>query len=144
MHWWSRRDRYDERRGASRETFLRSVVQAKLRDLARGWRAAKRGSGQRPLSLDAPMSDDDPDGPTIGEMLPSQERLEADLAGVLDLRQITSHLSERQREIIAGVTAGMTKTALSTRLDISRDTLHRELKHIQQVFRDEGLADHLE
>ncbi len=144
LHWWSRRSRYEPGRGASRETFLRKVVKSKLFDIGRGWTSMKRGSGQRHLSMDAPMSDDDPDGPTIGEMLPSEERLEADLAGLLDLRQITSRLSERQRHIIAGVTAGMTKTTLSTRLDISRDTLHRELKRIQQVFRDEGLADHLE
>ncbi len=37
--WWSQRERYDEARGASRGTFLRRVVQGKLRDLARGWTA---------------------------------------------------------------------------------------------------------
>ena len=142
-HWWSQRDRYDEARGASRGTFLRRVVQGKLRDLARGWTAEKRGSGHLPLSLDAPASAHDHQGRTIGEMLPSQERLEADLASLLDLRQITSRLSERQRDIIAGVTAGMNKAGLSRQLGISRDTLHEELRRIQQVFRDEGLADHL-
>ncbi len=143
-HWWSQRDRYDEARGASRKTFLRKVVCGKLRDLARGWTTEKRGSGHLPLSLDAPASARDHQGRTIGEMLPSQERLEADLASLLDLRQITSRLSERQRDIIAGVTAGMNKTDLSRQLGISRDTLHEELRRIQQVFRDEGLADHLQ
>ncbi len=139
----SQRDRYEVARGASRGTFLRIVVQGRLRDLARGWTAEKRGSGRLPLSLDAPASAHDHQGRTIGEMLPSQERLEADLAGLLDLRQITSRLSERQRDIIAGVTAGMNKTDLSRQLGISRDTLHEELRRIQQVFRDEGLTDHL-
>ena len=141
--WWSQRERYDEARGASRKTFLRKVIQGKLRDLARGWTAEKRGSGHLPLSLDAPASACDHQGRTIGEMLPSQERLEADLASLLDLRQITSQLSERQRDIIAGVTAGMNKSDLSRHLRISRDTLYEELRRIQRVFRDEGLAEHL-
>ena len=141
--WWSQRERYDEARGASRGTFLRRVVQGKLRDLARGWTAEKRGSGHLPLSLDAPASAYDHQGRTIGEMLSSQERLEADLASLLDLRQITSQLSERQRDIIAGVTAGMNKSDLSRHLRISRDTLYEQLRHIQRVFRDEGLAEHL-
>ena len=144
LHWWSRRSRYEPGRGASRETFLRKVVKSKLFDIGRSWTSMKRGSGQRPISMDASMSDDDPDGSTIGETHASQERFEADLAGLLDLRQITSRLSERQRDIISGVTADVTKTELSTRLDISRETVYRELKRIQQIFRDEGLADHLE
>ena len=144
QQWWSQRDRYDEHRGASRSTFLRRVVRAKLQDIARGWKAGKRGSGHRPFSLDAPISRDDPDGPTLTEMLPSQERLETDLAGLLDLRQITARLSDRQRRIIAGVTAGMKKTDLSGQLGISRDTLHDELRRIRQTFREEGLAEHLE
>ena len=143
-HWWSQRDRYDEARGASRKTFLRKVVRGKLRDLARGWRAGKRGFGHLPLSLDAPASAHDRDGRSLGDILPSQERLEADLASLLDLRQITSRLSERQRDIIADATPGMNKADLSRQLGISRDTIYRELERIQQIFRDEGLADHLE
>lgn len=142
--WWSQRDQFDGRRGASRRTFLRKVVRATLQDLARGWRAEKRGSGHPPLSLDAPASPGDPDGPLFGELLPSHGEVEADVAAAIDLQRITARLNKRQRGIIAGVTAGMTKTALSKQFRISRDTIHEELKRIRQVFRDEGLAPHLE
>ncbi len=144
MHWWSRRDRYDEHRGASRKTFLRKVVRAKLLDLARGWKAEKRGSGLRPLSLDTPISPDDLEGPTLAEMLPAQEDMGSDVAAIADWNKLIALLSDRQRRIIEGVKAGMTKTDLSKQFRISRDTLYEELKRIRQVFRDEGLAPHLE
>ncbi len=143
-HWWSRRDRYDERRGASRKTFLRIVVGAKLLDLARGWKAENRGAGLRPLSLDTPISPDDLEGPTLAEMLPAQEDMGSDVAAVADWNKLIARLSDRQRRIIAGVSTGMTKTDLSRQFRISRDTLYEELKRIRQVFRDEGLAPHLE
>ena len=143
-HWWSQRARYDERRAASRETFLRKVVRGKLQDLARGWRAEKRGSGRAAISLDAPVSRDDPDGPTLGAFLPSGKDVEMDAAAAAGLKMITARLSSRQRRIIAGVLDGMTKSGLSKRLDISRDTLHRELKRIQHIFREEELAEYLE
>lgn len=144
LHWWSQRDLYDERRGASRQTFLRRVVRRKLQDLARRWAAQKRVSGQRTLSLDAPPSHRHPHGAAIGDMLPDHRDVSADVSVAVHLNRLTAKLSDRQRRIIEGVRAGMTKTALSERLEISRDTLHEELRRIQQVFRDGGLASHLE
>jgi RNA polymerase sigma factor (sigma-70 family) len=143
QHWWSQRDRYDARHGASRMTFLRKVVRGRLHDLARGWRAEKRGSGQQPLSLDAPASRDDPTGPTIREALRDRRDLGSDVSAAVDWSRLNAKLSDRQKQIIDGVTAGMTKTDLSRQLQISRDTLHRELKRIRQTFQDEGLAEYL-
>ena len=140
--WWSQRDRYDEARDASRKTFLRSVVQARLRDLTRGWRAAKRGSGHLPLSLDAPISRNEPDGPTIGDLLADQRTSDSTVA--LDIQRLTDRLSARQRWIIGGTRLGFTKTEISRWLSISRDTLHEDLRRIREVFRDGGLAPHLD
>ncbi len=142
VHWLSRRQRYDERRGASRSTFLRKVVRAKLQDLALGWKAAKRGAGQQPLSLDAPMSRNEPDGPTIGDLLADQRT--SDSAVALDIQRLTDRLSARQRWIIGGTRLGFTKTEISRWLSISRDTLHEDLRRIREVFRDGGLAPHLD
>jgi len=144
LHWWRQRDEFDTERGAARSTFLRRVVRAKLLDIERAWKAKKRGEGQRPLSIDASVSPGDPEGPSLAEVLPARGELGSDIAAALDRQRLTAHLSARQREIIAGVTAGLTKGELSRRLGVSRDTLHEELGRIRQVFRDEGLAPHLD
>jgi RNA polymerase sigma-70 factor (ECF subfamily) len=144
LHWWRQRAEFDIERGASRSTFLRRVVRAKLRDIERAWKARKRGEGQRRLSLDAPASPDDSDAPTLAEVLPARGDLGSDIAAALDRQRLTTHLSARQREIIAGVLAGLTKNELSSRLGVSRDTLYEDVKRIRQVFRDEGLAPHLD
>ncbi len=141
-HWWSQRDRYDEARGASRKTFLRKVVRAKLQDLARGWKAAKRGAGQQPLSLDAPMSGNEPDGPTIGDLLADQRTSDSTVA--LDIQRLTDRLSARQRWIIGGARLEFTNTEISRWLSISRDILSEERRRIREVFRDGGLAPHLD
>jgi len=144
QHWWSQRGRYDARHGASRMTFLRRVIRRRLQDLARGWRAEKRGSGQQPLSLDDPASRDDPTGPTIGEAQRHRGDLGLDVSADIDFRRLYAKLSDRQKRIVDGVTAGMKKTDVSTQVQVSRDTLHRELRRIREIFRDEGLADCLD
>lgn len=144
LHWWKRRDRYEAGRGASRKTFLRKVVRAKLQDLARGWRAQKRGSGGRPLSLDAPASRRAPDGATIGDMLHDGDHLASNVSAAVDVESLIARLSARQQRIVAGVKAGTNNTELSRHLGISRDTLQEELRRIRQAFREEGLAPYLD
>ena len=142
--WWRQRAEFETERGASRSTFLRRVVRAKLLDIERAWKAKKRGEGQRPLSLDTPISPDDSEASTLAEVLPARGDLGSDIAAALDRRRLTTHLSARQREIIAGVLAGLTKNELSSRLGVSRDTLYEDVKRIRQVFRDEELAPFLD
>lgn len=143
VHWWRRRSEYDESRGASKSTFLRSVVRARLLDIERAWKAAKRGRGRRPLSLDASISDDD-ERQMLRETLRAPGDFESPVGTATDLQRLTARLSERQRKVIAGAAAGLTRTELSQRLRVSRDTLHEELRRIQQVFREEGLAPYLD
>ena len=144
FHWWRQRAEFETERGASRSTFLRRVVRAKLLDIERAWKAKKRGEGQRPLSLDTPISPDDSEAPTLAEVLPARGELGSDVAAVVDRLRLTARLSARQRRIIAGVTAGLAKGELSRHLGVSRDTLNEEMKRIRQVFRDEGLASFLD
>jgi RNA polymerase sigma factor (sigma-70 family) len=144
LHWWKRRDGYEAGRGALRKTFLRKVVRAKLQDLARGWRARRRGSGGRPISLDAPASRRAPDGATIGEALHDGGDLASNVSAAVDVESLIARLSARQQRIVAGVKAGTNNTELSRQMGISRDTLQEELRRIRQVFREEGLAPYLD
>ena len=141
-HWWQQRGRYDAARRASQKTYLRRVVRAKLQDLARGWTAAKRGSGRASVSLDAPAWLDEPDGPALRETLADPRQPDSTLA--LDIQQVIRRLSPRQRRIISAKRLGLRNTEISKRLDISRTTVQDEISAIRDIFRDAGLAPFLE
>ena len=76
LHWWSQRQRYNETRGASKKTFMRRVVKAKLIDIERTMKAGKRGGGHHPLSLDAPLSHEPGEERTLGDTVPRQRNRE--------------------------------------------------------------------
>lgn len=142
VHWWRQRGRYLAERGASRGTYLRRVVESRLQDLARRWRAAKRGSGQAPVSLDAAVSPGESEGVTLGETLADPTSQDPTLA--LDIRDVIGRLSLRQRRIISAKTQGLRNTEISRLLDVSRTTVQEELSAIRGIFRDAGLAPFLE
>jgi len=138
QHWWTQRGRYRAERGASPRTYLRKLANRKLIDLEREQNAAKRGGGQRPLSLDAPVGDDD--ASTLGSLLEAgqqPERLQA------ALNRARAKLSSRQRRIVVALDVTASKSEAARLADVSRDTLYAELASIRDVFRDEGLDEFL-
>lgn len=143
LHWWTQRPRYSSQRGASLATFLRRVVKAKLLDIERIIKAQKRGGGRRALSLDQSLDDEDLDADTLGEVLADSADTDGEATARIALDQALSHLSPRQRQLISGLEAGYSMSQLSRALRLPRTTLYDELNRIKQVFRDEGLAPHL-
>lgn len=135
IHWWRQRPRYDTRRGASLFTYLHKVVKAKLHDIDRHHQSHGRGGRQPAVSLDALLLS--PGQPTRLANLSS-----GDAQQHLDLDRAMKQLTERQRTIVSGLYAGLDKSEIAQRLEVSRDTLHRDLARIRQIFRDEGLAGH--
>lgn len=59
----------------------------KLLDFAEAERAAKRGGGTAPLSLDRPWESADADGPTLREVLPGPDQGPQGVAEAAELRQ---------------------------------------------------------
>lgn len=143
LHWWLQRPKYQARRGASVETYLRHVVNAKLTDLERVARAQKRGAGVEESSLDAPLSAAGNDGGTLGDLVPGTDDTAAEAEFEVIRTQALSRFTRRQRDLVLGLEQGHSISEVSRRPGVPRPTLHDELKRIQLVFRDEGLAPFL-
>ena len=144
VHWWTQRPRYNSKREASIETFLRRVVKGKLIDLERGIKAQKRGRGRRPASLEKPISSEKSDSDTLANLLNAHSDTAQDAIHRVSLEAALSRLSPRQKQIIAGLLEEPPKSQISLRLGVPRATLYDELKRIQRIFRDEGLNQFLD
>lgn len=144
LHWWSQRSRHSQERGASLTTFLRRVVKAKLIDIERGIRAQKRGGGRVAQSLGKSLMPDDPDASTLGDTIRDSTDVESEAMLQITLRKALARLTPRQRRLTSGLSAGTSMSELSKALGVPRPTLYDEMKRIQQVFCDEGLAPYLE
>jgi RNA polymerase sigma factor (sigma-70 family) len=143
LHWWLQRDRYREERQASRRTFMRRVLNAKLVDLAREAKAAKRGGGHITDSLDREVDEVRVDGSVLGDLIPDNVDVEAEGSLRVDLERGVALLTERQRLIVRTLGAGYRISEVSRRSGLSRDSLHEELRRIRRTFRDAGLGDYL-
>ena len=139
LHWWTKRSKYDGGRGASLETFLRTVVNTKLIDLERGINAQKRGGGRGEASLDQPLTSDEPDGDIVADTLPDPMDTAREAVERVSLEVALCRLSSRQKQIIAGLEARYPKSQISQILGIPRATFYDDLKRIRLIFRDEEL-----
>lgn len=118
---------------------MKRVLDAKLRDIERRVRAAKRGQ-DRPLSLDAPVGDG---ADTLGDVL-AHTGDEANQALIrLAIQRAADRLSPPQSAIVTGLAAGESVTEISRRIAISRSAVYEQLKEIREAFRDEGLEEFL-
>jgi len=144
FHWWTQRPRYTETRGASIETFLRRVVQAKLIDLEREIKAQKRGSGRQADSLDRPLNLEEPDADPLGDTVASNANTEGEATLQVSLEVALSRLSPQQKQIIVGLAEQDQMSHISQRLGVPRATLYDDLKRIRRVFQDEGLNQFLD
>jgi len=142
LHWWSQRQRYNETRGASKKTFMRRVVKARLIDIERTMKAGKRGGGHHPLSLDGPLSREAGEGRTLGDTVPAGET-DIEVMSSVIREHLLSRLTPGQRRLVVGLEAGMGMSEMSKRLQVPRATLYDELERIRRVFRDEGLEEFL-
>ena len=124
-------------------TFLRTVVKAKLIDIERTMKATKRGGGQHPLSLDAPLSHEAGEERTLSDTVPARETDSEVMSSVIR-EQLLSRLTRRQRRLALGLEAGMSMSEIGRRLAVPRGTLYDELERIRQVFRDESLEEFLQ
>jgi RNA polymerase sigma-70 factor, ECF subfamily len=140
-HWLRQRSRFDPSRGASPKTFMRRVLEHRLADVAARQRAAKRGSDERPLSLDRPIREGSPTA--LGEVLPASGQGEDDLLRAIAVGMAEGRLSPRQRAIARALADGMPKSELARHLHLARSTVYEELARIKAIYRDEGLDEFL-
>ncbi len=143
IHWWLRRERYREEREASRRTYMRRVLNARLVDLRREAQAAKRGSGRITDSLDRELGEEKEDGLALGDLVPGNVDVEAESSLRVDLQRVAALLTRRQLIFIRELSAEKPVTEISQRMGVSRDTLYQELRRIRGMFQDAGLEEYL-
>ena len=141
-HWQKVRASYSSAAGATKETYLERVVTRRLISIQREWRAATRGGGVLPLSLQRPIRDNDSsDELTLGDLLIAPENQNLDLS--VDLQRVIAQLTPREQLIVAGLAEQLDKLAIADRIGVSRDTVNEDLKRIRAVCAEAGLRDYL-
>jgi RNA polymerase sigma factor (sigma-70 family) len=140
IHWSTVRNRYDSTRGASIESYMRTVIRRKLIDISRERDAGRRVALDRADSLDAPVGEED-SGETFHELLGDPKRPDLDLS--MDLPMAIKKLTSRQKKISELRAAGLSVKAISEGLAVHRSTVHDEIRRIRRIFTDVGLRDYL-
>ena len=139
IHWLGVRERYQEDRGASRQTYMGKVIRNRMLELVRSENTDIRraNAAAEPLSRfvdseDAAPSVDLEDRSIRPDDFELRERLEI----------ATSQLTDRQKRIL-DLYADESIAAIARDLDICRSTVYEEVERIRKVFEDCGLKDFL-
>ncbi len=142
--WLRAKHTYCADRGASLATYIGTVVENRLRDLARAARAARRWSPGSVLSLDAPIGEDgDPLADLLRDDTPTPD-VEAERHEIAErLARVRSRLPRRQRDLFDALGEDRPRAGIAHDLGISRDTLYEDIRRIQDACRDAGLEDFL-
>ena len=142
LAWHRARETYRPDRGASLSTYFGSVVENRLRDLAREARAGRRWSPRGALSLDASIGDDgDPLADFLQDDAPDPA-VEAERGELLErIARVRRHLPRRQRDVLDALAEDRPRAGIARDLGISRDTLYEDIRRIQDACRDAGLED---
>ena len=146
-HWYMVKNTYDERKNASRQTYMGRIIQNKLQDIIRKQTTDKRKIWHHTISLEEKI-DDEKDSPTL------LDQLDADLATEtyrnpsesldlrIDLENAKMNLNPKQRKICDMLMKDHSITDISKILATPRSTIYDEIKRISRIFEDGGLANY--
>ncbi len=145
MQWLFAKGQFDPDREATEKTFMKRVVRNRLLNILQEIRARKREIRLNSISLEKEMEINE--GKEIekfigvdGDVVKVNAR--ADLG--VGLSQAFIQMSARQKRLCRLLgEEGLSISEASRRLKIPRTTLHSEILRIREIFRKEGLADHL-
>jgi RNA polymerase sigma-70 factor (ECF subfamily) len=143
-HWYFKRDQYDPSKPASCRTYMRSVLENKLRDIVQAKERNIRKAIYNSLPIDMFLIDDKDDLSGCFTIIDKElERAAGDDVADLLARAIEK-LSHRQRELCRLIQEeSLNMKQVGERLNIPRGTLFDEVLRIRDVFRQEGLRDYL-
>ncbi len=138
VHWYLKRDRYMQERGASVRTFMAKVVKTRLQMILREQQADKRKAMYEATSLDESVGEDEI---PLGEMLVNPES-STDYAVRLDIEAVLELLTPLQKDICRLLAQEYPVKQVAERLGKPRTTVRDEIKRIRQVFLQKGLKEH--
>ncbi len=127
-HWQLKRSRFRPERGASIKTYMRTVLNNRLRSLLRRELSDRRRIQHVMISLDEPL---DEAGTTLGDILPSDI---SEISGRLDVASVISRLTPLQRQICQLLAEDVPASQIAKMLGKPRRTVRREIDRIRRVF----------
>ena len=141
--WLQQRQLYRADGGASAPTFLRRLAERHLLDIEDRLHAQKRGGGALPLSIDqaAPGHPDT----NLGDLIPTPEGDPAAACEQAELRERIRQvpLTDRQRQVLAGMLDQLTPTEIHRRFGMSRPLVYLEMPAITRAIENAGLKTYL-
>ena len=145
-HWYFRRDKFMDSKGASKSTYMSNVIKNKLMDMVAERMAEKRKTDQMSISLDAPISEDD-ETAIIDKIA---DKLTEDISSVIhviglknDLATALDKLTPQQKELCRLLEDGVSIKEAGQKLNIHRSTVYEEIKRIAQTLEGDGLKNYL-
>jgi len=135
LHWVAKRRHYTADRGASMETFFRTVAKNLLADIYAEQKAAKRGSGSTPLSLDQPVHQRENDAAVYGDFIPDPRDIASEVEGKVERELLLGSLTPRQRDLVLWFEQGYKLAEVAQKMRIARTTLNDELNRVRKLFR---------
>lgn len=134
-HWYFNRGRFRPDAGASRATFMSTVLANHLKFILRTQLADKRKAGHLSLSLDDPADDD---GVTLADMIPTEET-ESDSALNIDVRSALAGLTPLEKSICYLISQGYPVAQIAEALGKPRSTVRDRIRRIREAFSRKGL-----
>lgn len=138
-HWYLKRHTYRPEGEANPQTYMARVVKNYLMSLLRKDLAEKRKIDRLSESLDRPIDPENPEFTLLDKV--SADLSPKDFRLQLDVKAALSKLSPRQRDICHLLKRKATKTDVAHELGLNRDTIHREIRRIREIFRRDGLGE---
>lgn len=148
MHWLSKKNKYDPKHKASQKTFMATVIENKLCDIAERQQTDKRKIANLTDSLDKPLYNDSEATTLLDKInnditFSSSEKSDLQVELKHDLSKAIPFLSPRQQKICYLFGEGFSIQEIGKCLVTPRSSIYYEIKRIRKVFEDKGLKIYL-
>ncbi|MBI4377314.1 MAG: sigma-70 family RNA polymerase sigma factor [Elusimicrobia bacterium] len=145
LHIWVRRKAFNPEHSskATVETFLKRVVENRIRNILRDRQSARRAIHLRTQSLECPIELKDGARVPVEDLLREEDALEAaprpEPDTALAIAKAIEALSQAQQELLDLLAQGFSVSDAARTLNRPRTTLNKEIARIRRVFEQEGL-----
>lgn len=144
---WRHQDAFRRDGPASRDTYMRTVFHHKLLELNAAARAAKRGAGSLPLSLEEPL-DGESDTTLAETVMDKSVEADVELVAANDelrraLADLRPYLAQEDRELLGALWLDPRVRPASRMLGIHHSTGYARLARIRAVAEERGLGRYL-
>lgn len=140
--WFYAKNKYTPQEGASMKSYMRRVIKNKLLKIVRSLQTEKRKASYETIPLDEEIGISEEDLQSKNKDDPAKSIRESDLEFLI--QKVFAKLSPKQQELCRLVyEEGLSINEASKHFKESRASIYREVLHIREIFKKEGLKDFL-